>query len=110
MDETYTVKVTDFAAGRLLEIRNYIADVLGEPSTAKRLLETLEGEISSLNHFPNRVALTDEEPWHSYGIRKMPVKNFIVYFWVDEVNRKVQVTSVVYGRRNQNEQLANMGL
>lgn len=108
MEETYIVKVTDFATGQLLEIRNYIANVLGEPTTAKRFLEMLEGEISSLDHFPNRVSLTDEEPWRSYGIHKMPVKNFIVYFWVDEVNRKVQVTAVVYGRRNQKEQLTNM--
>ena len=93
---------------QLLEIRDYISVVLGEPNTAKKLLNTLEAEMASLSRFPHRIVLTDEEPWHSCGIHKMMVKNFIIYFWIDEESKKVQVTAVVYGRRNQREQLDAM--
>ena len=59
---------------------------------------------------PRSVALTEEEPWHSYGIHKLPVKNFLVYFWIDEAARKVQVTAVIYGRRDQVRQLSEMSM
>ncbi len=40
----------------------------------------------------------------------MPVKNYLVYFWIDEETRSVQVTAVVYGRRDQRRQLSQMDL
>ena len=104
----YTVKITEYARGQLREIFRYIAITLQEPDTALRLLDTLEKEITSLSRFPGQAALTEEEPWHSAGIHKLPVKNYIVYFWIDEAARKVQVTAVVYGRRNQARQLTEM--
>ena len=36
------------------------------------------------------------------------VKNFLIYFWIDEHNMKVQVTGVIYGRRDQVVQLAKL--
>ena len=72
------------------------------------MLDTLEKEILSLSTLPNRVALTEEEPWHSAGIRKLPVKNYLVYFWVNEDQKQVQITAVVYGRRDQRNALQNM--
>ena len=38
----------------------------------------------------------------------MPVKNYLVYFWVNEEQKKVQITAVVYGRRDQRAALQNM--
>jgi toxin ParE1/3/4 len=72
------------------------------------LLYEIESSISSLSQFPQRVALTEEEPWRSTGIHKMPVKNFLAYFWIDEENSKVQVTAIIYGRRDQIKQLSQM--
>lgn len=81
MAETYVVKITTQAQEQLHQITHYIASELKAPDTALHLLDTLEDAISSLSEFPQRIALTEEEPWHNYGIRKMPVKNFLVYFW-----------------------------
>ena len=93
---------------QLQEIVRYIAEDLQEPATAERMLDSMEKEIMSLSTLPNRVALTTEEPWHSAGIHKMPVKNYLVYFWVDEPSKKVQITAIVYGRRDQRSVLQNM--
>lgn len=38
----------------------------------------------------------------------MPVKNYLIYFWVDQENLRVQVVAVVYAKRNQAEQLAGV--
>ncbi len=94
-DKTYIVKITTQAEEQLQAIVKYI---------------DIENSISSLSQFPQRVALTEEEPWRSTGIHKMPVKNFPVYFWIDEENSKVQVTAVIYGRRDQINQLSQMDM
>ncbi len=52
--------------------------------------------------------MTEEEPWCSEGVRRMRVKNYYVYFWIDEENSKVQVTSIIYAARDQAVQLEYM--
>ena len=65
-------------------------------------------EVSSLRTMPNRYPLTPEEPWRSEGIHKMSVENFLVYYWVNESEKIVWVTVVVYGRRDQLQTLRDM--
>ena len=107
-DKTYVVKITAQAGGQLQAIVQYIASELKAPATALRLLDEIESSISSLSQLPQRVALTQEEPWRSSGIHKMPIRNFLVYFWIDEENSAVQVTAILYGRRDQIRQLSQM--
>lgn len=108
--EEYTVKITRQARTQMEEIAGYIAFVLQAPQTALRLLDSLDAEIASLSRFPGRVALTEDEPWHSMGIHKLPVKNFLVYFWIDKEYRVVHVTAVIHGSRDQKIQLEKMEL
>jgi toxin ParE1/3/4 len=97
-----------FRRSLLLSIDLQSNSLRAERQTAIRMLDTLEKEILSLSTLPNRVALTEEEPWHSAGIRKIPVKNYLVYFWVNEERKKVQITAVVFGQRDQRNVLQNM--
>ena len=106
----YEVKITEPAQRQLQEIVRYIAGDLQEKRTALWMLDTLEKEILSLSTLPNRVALTEEEPWHSQGIHKFPVKNYLIYFWVDEETKKVQIIGAVYGRKDQRHQLSNLDM
>ncbi len=41
-------------------------------------------------------------------IHRLPVKNFLVYFWIDEDKMKVQITAVIYGKRDQLRQLSQI--
>lgn len=91
MPEKYTVKITQQAQEQIREIISYIRFTLQAPETALKMLDTLQEEIASLDQFPNRVPLTEEEPWHSQGIHKFPVKNYLIYFWVDEETKKVAI-------------------
>lgn len=106
--DKYKVKITSQAHAQMLEIFTYISEILKAHSAAMRLIDEIEKNILSLDTMPGRVALIDDEPWRSYGIHKMPIKNFIVYFWINEKLKEVHVTAVVYGRRDQLEQLRQM--
>lgn len=104
----YEVRLTDNATDQIQETIAYISKILLEPQTAHRWSDRLKEEIGKLDLMPNRIPLTDEEPWHSAGIHKMVIGNFLVYFWVDEENRVVWITAVIYGRRDQTEQLTDI--
>ena len=97
----YKVKITKQAKYYMRDICDYIAIKLNAPEAAKNLLATLKREIKSLNHFPARIKFTDEEPWRSKGIHRMIVKNYYVYFWINEIKKQVYITSVVFAKRNQ---------
>ena len=108
MDNIYEVKISKQAEHQLKEIFQYISYTLQAPGTAEKMLDLLEREILSISSFPNRIPLTQDEPWHSQGIHKMVVKNYLVYFWVDENNQTVHIIAVVYGHRDQKQLLAHM--
>lgn len=104
----YEVKITPHALRQMQEIVRYISNTLQSPENGAHWLDTMKEELASLSTMPARIPLTEEEPWHSQGIHKMVVKNFLVYFWIDTDNLRVWVTAVVYGRRNQRHQLEQM--
>ncbi len=110
MDKTYIVKTTSQAEEQIQEIVHYIVLELKAPEAALHLLDTLEDAFTSLAQFPQRVALVAEEPWYTKGIHRLPVKNFLVYFWIDEDNMKVQITAVIYRKRDQLRQLSQMDI
>ena len=104
----YQVTLTPQAIQQIQETAFYISRVLRESETVKRWTELLYKEISALNFMPSRYSLTAEEPWRSNGIRKMSVKNFLVYYLVDEENKRVSGTAVIYARRDQLAALTDM--
>ena len=106
----YEVKLTAQAIRQIGEIVQYISKVLFVPETARKWANTLESEIAKLDFMPSRYPLTEEEPWYTKGIHKMPFKNFLVYYLIDEDKKAVWITAVIYGRRDQITALANMSL
>ena len=110
MADEFDVRITGQAEAQLSDIVQYVAYKLQSPMTALRLLDTLEESINSLSEQPKRVPLVKDEPWHSNGIRRKLVKNFIVYFWIDDDAKTVHVTAVVYSKRDQIKQLQQMDI
>ena len=95
------MKLTAQAIGQIEETVQYISRTLLEPEIAQKWVDTLQREIEKLDSIPSRYPLTEEEPWHTKGIHKMPIKNFLVYYLIDEEKQTVWITAVIYGRRDQ---------
>lgn len=104
----YQVMLTPQATEQIHQIVLYIAQTLQEPQIAKQLATLLYKEIAELNFMPERYPLTDEEPWRTYKIHKMSVKNFLIYYLIDEESKVVSITAVIYGRRDQFAALTNI--
>ena len=108
--ERYEVKVTPYALRQMRDITKYISATLQSPENAKAWLDRMKKELALLSSMPERIPLTEEEPWHSEGVHKMVVKNHLVYFWVDALHLRVWIIAVVYGRQSQREQLDRMDM
>lgn len=108
MSDRYTVKITPQAQKQVKEIVNYIRYTLQAPDTAVKMQDAFESEIASLSVFPARIPIVEEEPWRNQGIHKLSVKNYLIYFWVNDAEKVVEIIGVVYGRRDQRHQLSQM--
>lgn len=104
----YKVKLTDHAVAQLQEAVIYISKVLQASTVAKHWAARIKKELASLSTMPARYPLTEEEPWHTEGVHKMSVENFLVYYWIDEEKKIVWITAIVYARRDQLRVLREM--
>lgn len=84
----------------LYEIFRYISEELFSPQSALKLLDEIESEILGLKTMPKRFPLISDEAFADKGFRLMPVKNYLVFYVVDEQTKTVNILSVMYNRRD----------
>lgn len=103
--EAYKVRITKQAKEHLILIRNYISTELKQPIIAKKIIGVIKAEIYSLEYMPHRIRCIDEEPWRASGFRRIRVKNYYIYFWINENKKEVDVIAIIYVKMNQVKQL-----
>jgi len=102
----YEIIITPGANEDLLDIRNYIAEVLMSPDTALSYIQAIRKEIGKLEKAAKMTSPVEEEPWHSRGVRRITAKNFYIYYRIDEDSDTVYVLNVIYNKRDQFKALA----
>lgn len=105
----YDILYSEQSRTDLIEIYEYIAFQLMEPQIAANIYQSITSSIRLLERLPLRNALIDHEPWHSKGLRKMPVKNYLVFYTVDDAKNMIQIIRILYGARNIEKQLSENG-
>ena len=95
----YTLEYLPSARQDMIEIVRYISRELKNPSAANRLAAELIEAGNSLLSFPYAypVHLPVRPLRHEY--RKLPVKNYFMFYWVDEDKKVITVARVLYGKR-----------
>ena len=106
MGVTYKVVYIREAEKDLINIYRYIALTLEAAEAAKKQADRIINAIRSLNKMPLRHKLYQNEPWHSRGLRVLPVDNYLVFYKVVEKEKMVAIVRIMYGRRNIDWQLA----
>ena len=89
----------------LRDIYEYIAYELLEPDTAAGQTNRIMKAARSLEQMPMRHRLYEEEPWHSQGLRFLPVDNYLIFYLPDETNNIVNMIRIMYGGRDVKKQL-----
>ncbi len=96
----YRVDISEPAEKDLRDIIRYISAQLSAPMTALQMMETIEEAIMNLADMPQKCPLVTDERLATVGYRKLLVKNYIVFFTINEKSKTVDVERILYTRRN----------
>ena len=102
---TFQINITRQAEDDLRNVFEYIAYELQSVQNAAGQLGRLEKAILSLDQMPMRYRTYEKEPWHSRGLRVMPVDNYLVFYIPYPDALTVEIIRVMYGGRDIDTQL-----
>ena len=83
----------------LVSAVDYLADTLGSVQAAENLLQEFEATVERIAQFPYANALYRTDRPIDHEIRKVAVKNYILYYTVFQDH--VEILRFIHGRRNQ---------
>ena len=101
----WTVYYTDEAQQDLQDVYDYISNGLLEPVIAKKQVNKILDAVDSLDNMPMRYRLYEQEPWHSKGLRVLPVESYLVFYLAVETKNTVVIIRIMYGGRDIKRQL-----
>lgn len=96
----YKLEFLPIALRDMIEITDYISDELKNPIAADNLSEELVKAAEGLTEFPYSNPVYVPMKPLKYEYRKIAVKNYLMFYRVDEKNKTVAVTRVIYGKRD----------
>ncbi len=96
----YEVHWTSLAKEDLVCAITYIADMLKAPLAAERLLDDIEKETTVLAENPYLFPLSHDEYIAHRGIRHVKVKNYMLFYTVNEDARTITIIRLLYARRD----------
>ena len=102
----YDIQISNQAESDLRSIFEYIEFELQSVQNAAGQLSRLEESINSLDQMPDRYRAYEKEPWHSRGLRVMPVDNYIVFYSPNHDTQVVNIVRVMYRGRDIDTQLS----
>lgn len=97
---TYKIIYTQKALADLDAVASYIKLKLCNISASDRIIENFFGEGDSLASFPTLYPLCNDAFLRAWGIRFVPVKNYLLFYVVREDEKTVYVLRFLYSRRN----------
>jgi len=96
----YKIDITEPAEDDLRDIIRYISAQLEAPITAENILDAIVSAVEGLSYMPGNKPLVSDERLASLGYRKLIVKNYIIFFTIDEINKVVNIERILYARRD----------
>ncbi|MEN1761798.1 type II toxin-antitoxin system RelE/ParE family toxin [Anoxynatronum sibiricum] len=103
---SYKVIYTEKSEWDLVNVYRYIAMDLLVPETARNQVNKIMKAIKDLDTLPFRHKRYKDEPWHSKGLRVLPVDNYLVFYTVIEEESTVAIIRIMYAGRNIDLQLS----
>lgn len=96
----YKLEYLPLALQDILEIVNYISNNLSNPEAAQQLAEDIVAAAEKMKDFPysNMLFIPPKPLKHEY--RKLIVKHFILFYWIEEDKKTVTIARVMYNQRN----------
>jgi plasmid stabilization system protein ParE len=103
----YSVHITDIAEEEILIAVKYISDVLKAPVAANNLLDEIEKYENMLETTPNIFSFVPDEYLRAKGTKYVMVKNYMMFYIINEDEKTVDVIRFLHGRRDWKRILGN---
>ena len=96
----YQLDFLPIAKQDITEIANYISHALYNPAAAEKLADEIIKSAESLANSPyaHTVYKTVKSLKNEY--RKLLVKNYIIFYWINEKKKQITIARVIYTRRD----------
>ena len=82
---------------------SYISDTLNNPDAASDLADELEAQLEKICKRPETGKIVENEFLKRNDVWRFLVKNYIVYYLIDDVNRQIVILRFVYSGRDQDK-------
>ena len=106
--ENYKIEILSTADQDIIEIARYISEELKTPTAAETLIDKIYDIADSLSGFPYSHVLyypIDKTRTLKHEYRKIPIDNYLLFYYVDEKSKSIIVSRVIYAKRNLTKQL-----
>ena len=92
--ETYEVVVLSDAQSDIENIANYIVENYKNEELAFALIVELWAKIRTLDFMPDRYGIDEEPELQKRAIRHIRHKQYTIYYFIEEENKKVKIVRV----------------
>lgn len=96
----YNLVITQPAEKDLADILQYISKDLSAPKAANDLLDDILKCYDNISLNPLMYAFCDNDRLKSKKYRKAVIKNYIMFYRVDEEKQTIYIMRFIYGRRD----------
>ena len=105
MHNKYKIRLSIKAKDDLKNIVFYIKNELHEPIIATKYFQFIKKELQTLEFLPQKYAIIDDDIIKNLQIRKLNIKNYIVFYRIDEQKNIVNIERILY---NASDWLSNL--
>jgi plasmid stabilization system protein ParE len=99
----FYVNFSEKAEFDILNIVEYIAEEKLNPQAAKRFHENINEKADLISRNPFIYPLSRNEKFREKGYRNAFIGNYLMFYRVDENDKIITITGVIYARRDLTE-------
>ena len=110
MASEYSFQFTEKALSDLDEITDYLVNTLGQRPAAQSLIDKTDQEIHVICRYPESGTPVINEYIRRSDIRKLVVEKYVLYYITDKENQKNIVLRIVYGKRDLETIMRELGI
>ena len=101
----YSLEYLPIAKQDMIDIAWYISHKLSNPIAAERLANEMVEAAEKLTDFPYAYSAYHPIRPLQQEYRRIPVQNYLMFYYVDEAQKRITIARVIYTRRDYENQL-----
>ncbi len=95
----FKVEVTDTALAAIAAQARYIVESSGSNVEAQRWLERIWDAVDSLERWPRRAGLAEEDEYVEYEVRQLVIDNHLLLFTIVDERSVIRIVGLRHGHR-----------